>query len=106
MHEFLMYHPKVCGIDLLYNTSSNWLTVIDTSGPCLTFPAFLFDRLRSRMPLKCPFSEGELSLGRLCTPDREAQGSSKLPNIYFQLEDTGHPQPAQLVLPLERLMFN
>ena len=24
---------QVCGVDLLYNASSNWLTVIDTSGP-------------------------------------------------------------------------
>jgi hypothetical protein len=107
MHEFLMYRPKVCGIDLLFNTSSNWLTVIDTSGPCLILPSFLFDRLRSRVKLKCPFKEGEKSLGQLCSPERGAAGNvSKLPNLYFQLadeEDLSHPQ---LVLPLDRLMFN
>jgi len=23
-HEFLLYHFSVCGVDLLYDTSSNW----------------------------------------------------------------------------------
>lgn len=104
MHEFILYHPKVCGVDLLYNTSSNWLAVIDTSGPCLTLPSFLFDRVRSRIKLKCPFAEGEPSNGRLCAPDREAGG--KLPTLNFQLEDTQDPEPPELVLPLERLVFN
>lgn len=103
MHEFLVYHPRICGIDLLYNSSSNWLAVIDTSGPCLTLPAFLFDRLRSRVPLECPFAQGDASAGRLC---QRAKGSSKLPNFVFQMEDMQQPRPAQLVLPLERLMFN
>lgn len=107
MHEFLIYHPKVCGIDLLYNTSSNWLAVIDTSGPCLTLPAFFFDRVRSRIALDCPFAEGEPSLGRLCAPKRGPDGViGKLPNLYFELEDTQEPEPPQLVLPLDRLVFN
>lgn len=106
MHEFLIYHPKVCDVDLLYNTSSNWLAVIDTSGPCLTLPSFLFDRFRSRLPLKCPFGDGEASLGRLCSPDRGPDGRGRLPNLYFHLEDVQDPEPPQLVFPLERLVFN
>ena len=29
---FLLATPQVCGVDLLYNASSNWLTLLDTSG--------------------------------------------------------------------------
>lgn len=106
MHEFLLYHPEVCGVDLLYNTSSNWLTVIDTSGPCLTLPPFLFDRLRTRVSLDCPFKPGEKSLGRLCSPKRfpGAKGPT-LPPLHFALEDVQDPEPPRLHLALERLVF-
>jgi hypothetical protein len=105
MHELLLYHPKVCGVDLLYNTSSNWLAVVDTSGPCLTLPSFFFDRLRSRVSLKCPFKNGEASCGRLCSPDRGGDGSKKLPSFSFQLQDSQQPSPTRITLPLERLVF-
>jgi len=113
MSEFLIYHPTVCGVDLLYNTSSNWLTVLDTSGPCLLLPPFLFDRLRAHVPMTCPFAEGNQSLGRLCSPRREdagPQGGLLLPALRFQLEDNrdlppGVPPPRVLELPLERLVF-
>lgn len=106
MYEFLVYHPNVCSTDLLYNTSSNWLVVVDTSGPCLTLPSFLFDRLRSRVSLNCPFKNGELSLGMLCSPNRTKTGNSKLPTLFFHLEDVRYPAPPELALPLERLVFN
>jgi len=107
MHEFLLYHPEVCGVDLLYNTSSNWLTVIDTSGPCLTLPPFLFDRLRTRVQLDCPFKPGEKSLGRLCSPKRfpGAKGPT-LPALHFALEDAQETEPPRLHLALERLVFH
>mmetsp|Transcript_111553 Transcript_111553/g.221774 ORF Transcript_111553/g.221774 Transcript_111553/m.221774 type:complete len:255 (+) Transcript_111553:1-765(+) len=107
MHEFLLYRPEVCGVDLLYNTSSNWLTVIDTSGPCLTLPPFLFDRLRTRVPLDCPFEPGEVSLGRLCSPKRfpSAKAGPTLPPLHFALEDSQEPEPPRLHLALERLVF-
>jgi len=103
LYEFLAYHPTVCDVDLLYNTSSNWLTIIDTSGPCLVMPAFLFDRLRSRVKLDCPFAEDEDSNGRLCSAPADG---TKLPNLYFQLEDTQATENPTLVLPLDRLIFN
>mmetsp|Transcript_49885 Transcript_49885/g.77982 ORF Transcript_49885/g.77982 Transcript_49885/m.77982 type:complete len:516 (+) Transcript_49885:69-1616(+) len=106
MYEFLLYHPSICGIDLLYNTSSNWLVVIDTSGPCLALPSFLFDRLRSRVELDCPFGNGELSLGMLCSPRRGASGTNKLPTLEFALDDAQQPAPPKLTLPLERLVFD
>jgi hypothetical protein len=102
MNEFLIYHPKVCGVDLLYNTSSNWLTVIDTSGPCLSLPPFLFDRLMTHIPVKCPFTIGQSSDGKLCAPRREG---TLLPALYFALADEGMPKPRQLSLPLERLVY-
>jgi len=107
MHEFLMYHPKICGVDLLYNTSSNWLAVIDTSGACLSFPAFLFERLRAHVPISCPFAPGESAAGRLCSPVRASPSSknARLPALYFQLEDVQDPEPPKLHLPLERLVF-
>lgn len=106
MYEFLLYRPKVCGIDLLYNTSSNWLAVIDTSGPCLTLPSFLFDRFRSRVPLTCPFKQGERSYGQLCSPDRGGKTKAKLPSLSFNLDDAQEQDlPLSRVLPLERLVF-
>merc|ERR1712176_1368795 len=102
MHEFLMYHLGVCGVDLLYNTSSNWLTVIDTSGPCLSLPPFLFDRLMTHVPVDCPFRVGEPSRGQLCAP-RRSGAPSTLPALHFRLADDQAPQPPQLSLPLERL---
>lgn len=106
-HEFLVYRPKVCGIDLLYNTSSNWLAVIDTSGPCLTLPTFLFDRFRSRVKLDCPFAIDEPSLGRLCSPARpHGSMNSTLPSMDFRLQDAQDPVPPLVRLPLERLVFN
>jgi len=104
MHEFLMYRLEVCGVNLLYNTSSNWLVVIDTSGPCLSLPPFLFDRLMSRIPAECPFGIGERAQGRLCSPRRETP-HDKLPSLFFQLEDAGEPEPPRLWIPLERLVF-
>mmetsp|Transcript_13168 Transcript_13168/g.29019 ORF Transcript_13168/g.29019 Transcript_13168/m.29019 type:complete len:530 (+) Transcript_13168:71-1660(+) len=105
MHEFLIYHPQVCGVDLLYNISSNWLVVIDTSGPCLTLPSFLFDRVVTHIPVTCPFHIGENSLGRLCTPRRDSGANVSLPSLLFQLEDDQEPGPPRLHLPLERLVF-
>mmetsp|Transcript_97418 Transcript_97418/g.275506 ORF Transcript_97418/g.275506 Transcript_97418/m.275506 type:complete len:539 (-) Transcript_97418:125-1741(-) len=109
MHEFLIYRPSVCGVDLLYNTSSNWLAVIDTSGPCLAMPPFLFDRLMTQLPVVCPFELGEASRGRLCSPRRGIQGLGAdkvvLPTLYFQLEDDQDPAPPKVALPLERLLF-
>jgi len=115
MSEFLLFHPHVCGVDLLYNTSSNWLAVLDTSGPCLLLPPFLFDRLRAHIPMECPFELGEPSLGRLCSPHRE-EAAELLPSLTFQLEDLGMGDndrdptaaaaaPRRLELPLERLVF-
>lgn len=103
MHEMLLYKMEVCGVDLLFNISSNWLTVIDTSGPCLMFPPFLFDRLMTRIPMDCPFGPGEKSLGRLCQPKRN--GEQKLPSLSFAMEDARDPVPSRLNLPLERLVF-
>jgi len=112
MSEFLMYRPSVCGVDLLYNTSSNWLTVLDTSGPCLLLPPFLFDRLRAHLPVTCPFEMGQPSKGRLCSPDRSAGGGAAvlLPALSFKLEDVGEPsqgaaEARKVEVPLERLVF-
>lgn len=104
MSEFLIFDLQVCGVDMLYNTSSNWLTVIDTSGPCFMLPPFLYDRLMTRIPVKCPFELGTPSLGRLCSPSRP-DGKGKLPTISFALEDASTPGPPRLHLNLERLVF-
>ncbi|CAJ1430011.1 unnamed protein product, partial [Effrenium voratum] len=101
MHELLIYRPKVCGVDLLYNASSNWLTIIDTSGPCLALPPFLFDRLMTHIPVDCPFKMGEKSYGHLCSP----QATGTLPSLSFQLEDSQEPEPPSVVLSLKRLVF-
>lgn len=116
MHEFLLYHPEVCGVDLLYNASSNWLVVLDTSGPCLTLPRFLFDHLATWIPITCPFDINDPnsnSEGRLCSPDRsrgdgrEGTGSAlpTLPALSFALEDLQDPLPPRITIPLERLVF-
>eukprot|EP00928_Gymnodinium_smaydae_P008639 TRINITY_DN13141_c0_g1_i3.p1 TRINITY_DN13141_c0_g1~~TRINITY_DN13141_c0_g1_i3.p1 ORF type:complete len:580 (-),score=155.85 TRINITY_DN13141_c0_g1_i3:93-1832(-) len=112
MHEFLLFNPRLCGVDLLYNTSSNWLAVIDTSGTCLTVPPFLFDRIVTHAPVDCPFEAGEASGGRLCRPRRGGAGASgsstsaaTLPVLSFALADEQDPSPARLSLPLERLVF-
>lgn len=104
--NFLLYHPSVCGVDLLSNTSSNWLAVVDTSGPCLALPDFLFDRLRSHVPLSCPFAIGELSFGRLCSPPRSGGRRITLPSLNFQLQDLQEPEPESISFPLERLVFS
>jgi len=106
-HEFLLYHFSVCGVDLLYDTSSNWLTVLDTSGPCLSLPPFLFDRLRTWVPMQCSFAIGEPSQGRLCSVPRDADGKRRsLPTLEFKLEDDQDPAPRVLRLPLDRLVFH
>lgn len=105
MYEMLMYKPKVCGVDLLYNASSNWLTLLDTSGPCLAFPPFLFDRVMTHIPVECPFKRGEKSQGRLCSPQGPSEGRVKLPSLSFQLEDSREPMPRSIDLALERLVF-
>lgn len=111
MHEFLVYRPHVCGVDLLYNVSSNWLAVIDTSGPCLSAPPFLFDAIMTHIPVLCPFRIGEPSLGRLCSPDRQRSAKTglssnvTLPTLWFQLQDDDDPAPKKVPLPLERLVF-
>jgi len=104
-HSMLLYHPSMCGADLLHNMSSMWLAVIDTSGPCLTLPDFLFDRVIAHAPVECPFRPGSKAWGRLCSPRRGLGSGEKLPSISFQLEDVGDAQPPILHLPLERLVF-
>lgn len=90
-YEFLMYHPTVCGVDLLYNTSSNWLVIVDTSGPCLSLPAFLFDRLMVQLPVSCPFEQGQPSQGQLCSPRRvpSCGGTAKEALCRFPFEYKG-----------------
>eukprot|EP00931_Biecheleriopsis_adriatica_P094207 TRINITY_DN6788_c0_g1_i2.p1 TRINITY_DN6788_c0_g1~~TRINITY_DN6788_c0_g1_i2.p1 ORF type:complete len:377 (-),score=83.46 TRINITY_DN6788_c0_g1_i2:51-1181(-) len=105
MHELLIFRPQVCGVDLLYNSSSNWLTVIDTSGPCLALPPFLFDRMMTHVPMDCPFQLGEKSSGRLCSPRRGPSNNMTLPALSFQLADAQEPSPPSVSLPLERLVF-
>lgn len=108
MHEFLLYHPEVCGVDLLYNASSNWLVVLDTSGPCLTLPHFLFDHLATWIPITCPFdvsNPNSDSGGRLCSPDRSRGEGVILPALSFALEDLQDPLPPRISIPLERLVF-
>lgn len=115
MHEFLLYRPSLCGVDLLYNTSSNWLAVIDTSGPCLSMPPFFFDRLMTQIAgfpeaeVDCPFRLGMPSRGQLCSLKRTTASPGgravKLPTLYFQLEDDQEPAPPKVPLPLERLAF-
>lgn len=107
MYSFMMFHPSVCGVDLLHNVSSNWLTVVDTSGPCLTLPPFLFDRLMVQIPVTCPFAFGEPAKGRLCRPDRKGNAAGKiaLPSFRFQLADyDGVAEPSFVDIPLERLV--
>merc|ERR1712194_662446 len=89
MYEFLLFDLQTCGVDMLYNTSSNWLAVVDTSGPCLMLPPFLFDRLMTRLPVTCGFESGDASHGRLCAPERES--SQKLPSLSFALDDRSIP---------------
>jgi len=105
MYLFLIYHPEVCGVDLLHNTSSNWLALVDTSGPCLTLPPFLFERLRAQLSISCPFEPGAPAHGQLCSPQRGPEGRVLLPSFDFRLEDHTEPEPRTLRLPLERLVF-
>lgn len=105
MHELLIYRPKVCGVDLLYNASSNWLTVVDTSGPCLALPPFLFDRVVTHIPVDCPFGLHEKSFGRLCSPRKVNGERVKLPVFTFSLQDQSEPSPPEVTLALERLVF-
>merc|ERR1719161_536553 len=109
MPELLIYHPTLCGVDMLYNTSSNWLTVIDTSGPCLALPPFLYDRFMTRLPVDCPTPPGHPAFGALCSPKRTFNGKkasgATLPALYFSLQDDQDPMPPTLALPLERLVF-
>jgi len=109
-HEFLMYHIKVCNVDMLYNTSSNWLAVLLTGSPCLVLPPFLFDRLMTRIPVTCPFKSGERANGRLCRPNRSSGAKVTLPALSFRMNDTqGLGSRSDLdshnYLPLERLVF-
>merc|ERR1712232_412369 len=113
MHEFLIYKPTLCDVDLLYNTSSNWLSVIDTSGPCLTLPPFLFDRIMAHIAqgpnaaVKCPFKLGGFSGAQLCTVQRRQNAPLSdvvLPALYFQLEDDQAPMPPRIGMSLERLV--
>lgn len=120
MNQFMLYHPTVCGADLLYGRSSNWLAIIDTSGPCLSLPPFFFDSLMTHIPVRCPFAIGERSLGRLCVPDRTRARAStfqtsdgpvtvnvSLPTLWFQLRDErGKSHVPSIPLPLERLVFD
>lgn len=108
MREFLLFHPEVCGIDLMYNVSSNWLVVIDTSGPCLALPPFLFEAFRTHVPIDCPFQPGQKANGQLCSPRRVHGGAPlnvSLPSLSFALQDSRTPPPPRLQLPLERLVF-
>jgi len=108
-HEFLMYHLQVCNIDLLYNTSSNWLAVLTTGSPCLVLPPFLFDRLMTRIPVTCPFKLGERADGRLCAPNRSSGSKITLPALSWRMNDTHgskHDVKPHIHLPLERLVIN
>ena len=44
-YAFNAYTPKVCGVDLLGNTSSHWTTIIDSTKKCLVLPSILFNNL-------------------------------------------------------------
>jgi hypothetical protein len=46
-YAFNMYHPTICGVDILKPVSSQWTAVIDTTVECLILPGFLHDNLRA-----------------------------------------------------------
>lgn len=37
-HTFEIYHPSLCGADLLSNYSSHWTAMVDTGATCLSLP--------------------------------------------------------------------
>ena len=46
-YAFNMYHPTVCGTDILGNVSSHWSAIIDPTIECLVVPEFMLNNLKS-----------------------------------------------------------
>jgi len=88
LHSGLIYRPELCGVDLLYNESSNWLAVLATSGPCLTLPPVLYDRVIARTALIC---EGA---GLCAVPET----SRPLPALTFRLSEDVDQPPLSIAL--------
>jgi len=42
-YSFNVFHPTLCGTDLLGTASSHWAAIIDTSIECLVLPSFMFE---------------------------------------------------------------
>lgn len=96
-YEFLMYRPQTCGTDLLYNVSSNWITVIDTRSRCLSLPPFLWDALVAWLgkSVECSMQRGGMC--RVVVPPQS------LPSFSFALNDRDHAE--RIELPLEQLVI-
>ncbi|CEM35009.1 unnamed protein product [Vitrella brassicaformis CCMP3155] len=117
--QFVLYHPSVCGADLLYNDSSNWVAAVDTGAECLGLPSFIWERLMAWLPVDCPDGKPPAQPAKkgerpppqypvwryrdthptLCSPRKDAR---PLPVFQFRLsEDEEGPR---LNIPLESLV--
>jgi len=100
--EFMMYHMEICGADVMGNTSSHWKAVIDTSGPCLTLPTLLYDRVMAQIQLSDPRCINSSDQGDTCV----VPTSTSLPDLTFTLSDIGDPMPQRLTLSLADLVLD
>ncbi|CAD7943298.1 unnamed protein product [Amoebophrya sp. A25] len=133
-HEFLLYNPQLCGVDLLTGISSNWLAVVDTRSVGLTLPRFLFDRFVAQLDLQAGLHCVDMQKGHSTVPTlvlRQGQGRvmksehafpchlrddtlsaadltkpAFLPTLSFALNDLNMRTPdRRLELPLSHLFY-
>jgi hypothetical protein len=112
-HNFALYAPRICGVDMFANISGSgggqgdilggpaanaWHAHVDTSSSCLTLPAEMHAMLISWVPIHCVLGIFD-RIPRVCylTDDVRAV----LPTFSFRLSAQGR----DLYLDLARLLF-
>eukprot|EP00164_Ancoracysta_twista_P005452 GFYU01007473.1.p1 GENE.GFYU01007473.1~~GFYU01007473.1.p1 ORF type:complete len:535 (-),score=115.37 GFYU01007473.1:126-1730(-) len=93
-HQFPMYHLSLCGVDLLRNYSSHWLTVVHTTEECLVLPEEFYNMVLSWLPTTCESKDGMTSC------DIHESPAFRWPALSFRLTEHGEV----LYIPLDSLL--
>jgi hypothetical protein len=97
-YQFPVFDLRICGRSLLYNFTSSWPAIVDTSGACLALPNDILSFLQSHAPIDCPAGSGVHCRHTLPA----SVPVTSLPTLTFRMRETDDP----IAIPLASLILH
>jgi hypothetical protein len=99
-HGFQMYHPQICGVDILSEFASSWGVELDTESSCLGLPTEFFDVIMSHVQASCV--NGSTLDGFSSRTCYVNSNQKEFPVITFSMDDA---QSSTLYIAIEDLIL-